>query len=187
MGLTTRIVSGALLALLIAWLVRWVFLSEPALEAPSGLDTSLDYVLRDFSGEFYDTDGQLSLQIHGPRMQHDPDTGIATITEPGFLIEPGGGLWQGDAALASIDRAGHSVALEGGVTLHQADAPGGEITIETERLVYDQNEQTISGTHPVKLTQPGAEMNARGVTVFLETEILRLQDHVEGYWTPAGN
>lgn len=184
MGLTTRIVFGALLALLIAWLIRWIFLTEPALEAPSGLDTSLDYVLRDFSGEFYDAEGQLSLRIQGPRMQHDPDTGIATITEPAFLVEPGGGLWEGAAALASIDRAGHSVLLEGDVTLRQPDASGGEITIETEHLVYDQNEQIIRGREPVRLTQPGAELNARGVTVFLETEILRLHNDVEGYWTP---
>lgn len=187
MGLTTRIVSGALLALLIAWLIRWMFMSSPMLEAPSDLDTSLDYVLRDFSGEFYDTNGNLSLRIHGPRLQHDPDTGIATVTAPSFLVEPGGGLWEGGAALAAIDRGTHTVSLEGAVTLRQPEAPGGEILIETERLVYDQKAKTISGEHPVRLTQPGAELNARGVILSLETEILRLQHNVEGYWTPPGN
>lgn len=180
-----RIVGLAVLALALAVAARWLFTGAPGERAELDVDTRFDYVLTDFEADFYDSRGERSLVVAGPRLQHDPAEGIADIDRPDFRISPDDRNWRGRAEQAHIDRGGRVVHLVDNVRIDRELATGGRVTLTTERLRYDQPARTITTDASVEMTRPDGHLAAGGLRARIDTDRIELTDHVQGEFLPA--
>ncbi len=175
-----RIIAIASLALVIVFVIRWWMPSDRTIRSlPTLPDTQFDYTLSDFRSEFFNTDGVLEWVIEAPQLVHDSSTKVATIQSPVILIEPGTTAWAARADQGMIYRNEDEMVLIGDVVIRQPfDA--GERVIRTERLHHDRRQRTISSNEMVKLTQPGALLEAGGVRIDLDANTMEFMDHVQG-------
>ncbi len=181
--MTFRIVTGALVALLAALLLRWLLTTGEPAPAPPELDTRFDYVLQNFTARFSDATGQPGLEVSGPRLEHDPRTRDAIIDQPVFSFGPQDDAWHGNAELARIDRQRDRLVLERNVQLYSEQPDRPRTDIRGERFLLDHQERTITSDDPVTMQQPGTELRAGGLKVSLDQETVRMSNHVEGHFS----
>ena len=80
------------------WWLNQVWQPEP--RAPETVAQDIDYALGDFEAQFFDAEGTLTLDVAGPRLEHDAVTRQAVIPQPRFVIDPADQAWAGTADLA---------------------------------------------------------------------------------------
>lgn len=173
-----RLVLAASLVLIAAFMLRWWLPGErPSMPLPSLPDTRFDYTLSDFSARFHNSEGETTLLISGPRLEHDSATRIATLQSPRFQVEPDGRNWHGQSNLGRFERDADQLTLEGEVVLSQA-LDHGELIIESESLHHHRAQRTISSDTAVTLHQPGTQARSGGLMIRLEQDTIELSDHV---------
>jgi LPS export ABC transporter protein LptC len=181
-----RLVLAASLVLVAVFLVRWWLPGErPSTVLPSLPDTRFDYTLSDFSARFYNAEGELSLLLDGPRLEHDSATRIASLVSPSFRFDPEGRDWHGQALSGQFDRDADALSLIGEVILHQ-QLEQGRLVIETERLQHQRAARTISGDQPVSLRQPGTQARAGGLMIRLDEDTIELHEHIHAQMQTVG-
>lgn len=169
-----RLVMAACLVLILAFVVRWWLPGErPSLPLPALPDTRFDYTLSDFSARFEDAEGQTTLIVTGPRLEHHSVSRIATLDSPRFRFEPDDRDWHGRSNIGRFERDADLLSLEGDVVLHQL-LEDGELRIETEELHHQRSARTIFADVPVNLTQPGTEARAGGLMIRLDQDNIEL-------------
>ncbi|MFU8830837.1 MAG: LPS export ABC transporter periplasmic protein LptC [Wenzhouxiangella sp.] len=174
-----RLILAASLALVAAVAIRWWLPGERvALTTPVMPDTRFDYTLTDFSARFSDENGELTLLVSGPRLEHHSLTRIATIQEPRFHLDPAGSNWRGESRLGRFERDEELLIMENEVVLTQPQDIG-ELVIETESLHHHRLERTIESITPVEMRQPGTWLRAGGLMIRLDQETIEFFNHVE--------
>lgn len=174
-----RLVLAASLALVLAFIVRWWLPGErPSMPLPTLPDTRFDYTLSDFSARFHSAEGETTLVVNGPRLEHDSETRIATLQSPRFQFEPDGRNWHGQSASGRFERDADLLTLEGGVLLSQA-LDHGQLVIETEALQHHRAARTISTDTAVTLRQPGTQAHSGGLMMRLDQDTIELFNHVQ--------
>lgn len=174
-----RLFLAASLVLVLAFIVRWWLPGErPSVPLPTLPDTRFDYTLGDFSARFYNDEGEMTLLVSGPRLEHDSATRIATLQLPRFQFEPDGRNWHGQSNSGRFERETDQLTLEGEVMLTQA-LDHGEVVIHTETLHHHRAARTISTDTAVTLHQPGTQARAGGLMMRLDQDTIELSDHVQ--------
>ncbi|MEJ2383877.1 MAG: LPS export ABC transporter periplasmic protein LptC [Xanthomonadales bacterium] len=171
----------ALLAVLTWLLARPV--SEPAAEPLAGLDTRLNYALRDFSGRLLNDEGLTSLELSAPLLRNDSETGIGTVEEPNIRIQQDDEEWYISAESAVIAADREVINLTGAVNVRRRnDATGEQIEIRTRELVLNVTPRTASTRADVRIVQAGDWLSATGMNLDMINDRYELLDAVRGHY-----
>lgn len=178
--MTWRVVLTACLALAVALGIRWMLPSDRSATPPLNVpDTRFDYTLSHYEARFRDAGDQIELLLSGPRLEHVWAERIARLESPEFHIEPDAADWRGRADHGRVLRDDEVLILEGAVELvhrhHQ-----GNITVQTESLRYDRRTRTITSERPVRIAQVETWLEAGGLSIELDNNILELTNGVQG-------
>ena len=145
-----------------------------------------DYALSDFDAVMIDETGRETLRIRGPRLEHDPVTRTAELTDPTFEVPGNEADWQGRADRGRLVRNDDRLELEGRVELHRPH-PRGMLRIETERLDYDRPGGRLTSPGRVRFTQAGTELVGGTLIYLLNDDRVELQDDVHAIYRDAGD
>jgi len=177
---------AAVLALVAAaagnwWLNRTV---RPEPEPPPEVDGRIDYALEDFTATFFDSQGQPSLRVTGPSLNHDAVTRRARLATPEFAIEPNTRGWTGRADRGVVDRDARRLVLEGSVRM-QRPHERGAVTVTSERLEYDDRAATVHSPGPARVEQAGNELTGGTLTVWIDDQRLELTRDAQAIYRNA--
>lgn len=174
------IVLTACLALLLVLAARWFLPGErvtpPDITAP---DTRFDYTLTDFAATFHNADDVLELAVSGPRLEHLAEERVGLLTRPRFHVEPEGADWRGQARRGRILREDEELLLEEEVELVHPHH-NGEIRIRAQTLHYHRGRRTITSDLPVEFRQGESWIQAGGLVIRLDDNLIELTQHVQG-------
>lgn len=145
-----------------------------------GLDTQLDYALRDFELRYYDELGYPSLDMVAPMLANEADTGIGRITLPVFDIVHRGSRWKIGAESAIVDAARDHLVLSGDVRMRrEAGTQGALLEISTSELQLDISPRVASSDRPVRVIEGNDTMEAVGFRVNMDTDTFQLLNRVK--------
>ncbi|HKL51646.1 MAG TPA: LPS export ABC transporter periplasmic protein LptC [Wenzhouxiangellaceae bacterium] len=157
---------------------------QPETPAPEAVEQDIDYALGDFEAQFFDTEGTLTLDVAGPRLEHDAVTRQALIPEPRFVIDPAGQAWAGTAEMALVERDSRRLTLQGDVHIEKPH-PRGTIQIESDEIQYDRSAATLHSPGPAVMRQDGTELTGGTLTAWIDEERMELDQDVQGIYRPA--
>jgi len=179
------LLSALALAVLVAgnWWLNQTWQPDPA--PPENVRPDIDYALGDFEAQFFDADGTLTLDIAGPRLEHDAVTREARIREPRFVIDPADQAWAGTSELALIDRDSRRLELQGTVRITKLH-PRGTIRIESDEVQYDRGDATLHSPGTAVMRQAGTELTGGSLTAWIDEERMELDQDVNAIYRPAG-
>lgn len=161
-----------------AWLVP---LLAPPAERAAVPRAEIDYALDQFEASFFNPDGQRTVQVAGPRLEHRAESREARILQPRFILDPDGEPWQGTAEQAFIARDAQRLRLESSVVIER-DHPRGRLRIETERLDYDHPARTLHSPGPARLQQGGHSLSGGTLTAWIDDERMELHANVQAIY-----
>jgi LPS export ABC transporter protein LptC len=171
----------ALLAVLTWLLARPT--TEPEAKPLAGLDTRLNYALRDFSGRLLNDQGLTSLELRAPLLRNDSETGIGTIEEPDIRIQQDNEEWYISAESAVIAADREVINLLGAVNVRRRNPSTGEqIDIRTRELVLNVTPRTASTRAEVRIVQAGDWLSATGMNLDMINDRYELLDAVRGHY-----
>jgi LPS export ABC transporter protein LptC len=183
--ITRRTRRGLLLLALLA-VLTWLLgrpANEPAAEPLAGLDTRLNYALRDFSGRLLDEQGLTSLELQAPLLRNDSETGIGTVEEPNIRIQQDNEEWYISAESAVIGADREVINLIGTVNVRRRNVSTGEqIDIRTRELVLNVTPRTASTRAEVRIAQAGDWLSATGMNLDMINDRYELLDAVRGHY-----
>ncbi|MDX1459814.1 MAG: LPS export ABC transporter periplasmic protein LptC [Xanthomonadales bacterium] len=182
-----KTISGMLAVAALAALSFWAGRKSTDLDRlpTPGLDTRLDYALRDFEMQFYDLLGEPSAHLSAPRLANDAETGIARVARPIVDITHAGSLWRvvADSAVISADR--ERVVLSGNVRLNRAGDPGTPpLDISTSELSLEITPRIASSSQRVYIADGSDTMEAEGFSVDMTANRFRLFRQVKITYAP---
>lgn len=181
---TWILASIALIALLVGnW---WLSRSQEATGDEDGrVAAPFDYALTDYEAVLFDADGNESLRVAGPRLEHDPESRTALLQDPRFTLPGERADWQGRADRGRLSRDDETLLLEGRVELVQPQ-PRGPLRVTTERLAFERPAGVLRSDRPTRITQAGTELVGGTLTYLLNDDRVELQDDVHAiYRDPA--
>ena len=160
------------------WLNRaW----QPGYPAPPAASQRINYALSDFRARLHDSNGTLTLDISGPRLEHDGLTREARITAPRFVIDPAGQAWSGRAEHALIDRDSRQLKLHDRVRIHRPH-PRGTIRISTEEMHYEHAAGKLYSPSLTHMEQAGTELTGGTLVAWMDDEIMELDQDVHAIY-----
>jgi len=145
----------------------------------------IDYALSDFRARLRDADGVLTLDISGPRLEHDARTREVWITKPRFVIDPAGQAWKGRAERALIDREARQLLLYDQVRIHRPH-PRGTIRIYSDEMHYDRAAGRVFSPGPAQMEQAGTELTGGTLVAWIDDEIMELDRDVHAIYRHGG-
>ena len=173
-----------LLALLAA--LTWLLArpgTQPAAKPLAGLDTRLDYALRDFEGRLLDEQGQTRLELRAPLLRNDSETGIGTVEAPNIRIQQDNEEWYISAESAVITADREVINLTGSVSVRRRNpATGRQIDIRTRELVLNVTPRTATTRAEVRIVQAGDWLSANGMNLDMINDRYELLESVRGHY-----
>ena len=118
----TRKTRNGIAALLVLTSVSFWLSQAQENEQPepvSGLDTRLNYVLRDFELQFYDESGKPTMNLRAPLLRNDPELELGTIESPVVNLNQPGITWYLSSETATVTADKEHVALLGRVEVRR--------------------------------------------------------------------
>ena len=145
-----------------------------------------DYTLRDFTLTAMKADGSLGFRIDSPRMAKHPYLGTFAIDTPKIRLRDGrGNEWLAHSATGWVSDDAKTVRLEGDVV---ADRPRTEaadpMTLETQRLTANVEENRLQSDVAVTLRTPGSILRGVGLDAELKADRVRLLSQVTARHEP---
>jgi LPS export ABC transporter protein LptC len=160
---------------------------EPAQPARiADVDTTLDYLLQDFSARLLDEQGKVSVRLTAPYLRNDARTGIGTVETPDIRVNEGPDKWHiaSESAIISPDR--EHVTMSGPVRIRRrSPTSGSNLLIDTSDVKIDVTPRTAVSDAPVHLRENGDELEAVGLHLDMIANTYELRSDVRGsYATP---
>lgn len=159
------IILAAIIALVISRLI-WQQLQVAPIE--SNITTSrFAYHIDDLTLTILDPEGKQQLMVRSPKLVDEGEGKPSQLSEP-IITSPGdNGTWQLTARMALIDRHNEYVTLIDDVVLLNLNQAK-PIRVETTRAELDIRTKDLSSSKIVTITQPGMQVNGRGLSGNLE-------------------
>ena len=106
--ITRKTRRGIVVLVLLTGISYWIS-RQQEVELPdpvSGLDTKLNYVLRDFELQFFDENGLPTLNMRAPILRNDPELLQGTIEQPALRLNQNNAIWDlnADTAIVTADK-----------------------------------------------------------------------------------
>jgi len=175
------LLSALALAVLVTgnWWLNQAWQPEPP--APETVEQDIDYALAEFEAQFFDAEGTLTLDVAGPRLEHDAVTREARIPDPRFVIDPAEQAWAGTAELAIVQRDSRRLTLQGSVRIEKPHSRG-TIRIASDEIQYDRGAATLHSPGPAVMRQDGTELTGGTLTAWIDEERMELDQDVHAIY-----
>ena len=147
----------------------------------ANLDTRLNYALVDFSADFLDEKGKLSVQLQAPFLKNTAATGIGTVNQPDMRIRQGADLWHivSESAIITSDR--EFISMIGEVKMTRKNRQTGEtLYIETRDALLNVTPRIATSDSAVRLLQDGDQLDAVGLKLDMLNNSYELLSQVRG-------
>lgn len=173
-GITTLI----LLTAISFWLGRQ---NDDVAPVPvAGLDTKLNYVLRDFELQFYDENGQPTINMRSPVLRNNPELQLGTIEQPVIKLILADAVWNLTSDSATITADKEHVLLSGQVHVQRLELnSGNRIEIDTRDVRIKVTPQTVSTDQAVSIFDGYNQVDAIGLDLDMKTNTFKLQQQVK--------
>jgi LPS export ABC transporter protein LptC len=146
----------------------------------SGLDPKLDYVLRDFELQFFDEDGQPTINMRAPVLRNNPDLEMGTIEHPVVRLNQADAVWDISSETATVTADKEHVALLGRVNVRRSE-PGTDswVEMDTRDVQVEVTPQTAVTDQPVSMFDGLNRVNAIGLELDMKSKIFKLKQQVK--------
>ena len=146
----------------------------------AGIDPKLNYVLRDFELQFYDKDGQPTINMKAPLLRNDPELQIGTVEQPVIQLNQANATWNLTSDIARVTADKEHVWLSGQVYILRSDSGTGNwVKLNTREIEVDVTPQTASTDHPVEMFDGYNQLNAIGLDLDMKTNTFKLKKQVK--------
>lgn len=146
----------------------------------AGLDPKLNYVLRDFELQFYDKDGQPTINLQAPVMRNDPELRLGTIENPVIRLNQANIVWNLTADSATVTADKEHIQLYGKVHLQRLEAGNGsQLDLDTRDVQIEVTPQTASTDQPVSMFDGYNQVNAIGLELDMISNTFKLKQQVK--------
>ena len=146
----------------------------------SGLDTKLNYVLRDFELQFFDVDGLPTINMQAPVLRNDPELQQGTIEQPVVILNQPGGVWNLTAETAVVTADKEHVKLSGMVHVKRHDlATGNRVELNTSEVRIEVTPQTATTDQAVSIFDGYNHVSAIGLDVDMKANTFNLKQRVK--------
>jgi LPS export ABC transporter protein LptC len=149
-------------------------------EPVSGLDTKLNYVLRDFELQFYDANGQPTINMHAPVLRNDPKLQLGTIEHPVILLNQADAVWHLTSDFATVTADKEHVQLSGQVHVQRNEpVTGNWVELNTREVQIEVTPQTASSDLAVRIFDGYNQLSAIGFDLDMKTNTFKLKQQVK--------
>ena len=146
----------------------------------AGLDPKLNYVLRDFELQFFDENGQATINMQAPVLRNDPKLQLGTIDHPVIRLNQPHTVWNltSDSATFTTDK--EHVQLSGKVhVLKHEPETGSQVEINTWDVHIEVTPQTATTGQPVIIFDGFNQINATGLDLDMKVNTFKLKEQVK--------
>jgi len=179
--ITRKTQRGITVLVLLGFLTFWISRSqdEPGPAPVAGLDPKLDYVLRDFVLQFYDENGQPTLNMQAPVLRNDPKLQLGTIENPVVRLNQDDAVWDMMADTATVTADKEHVQLIGQVLVKRNEpASGNWVELSTREVQIEVTPQTAVTDQPVSIYDGHNRVDAIGLELDMKTKTYMLKQQV---------
>jgi len=175
------IVGLVLLTAVSFWVSRQQEIDIP--DPVSGLDTKLNYVLRDFELQFFDENGLPTINMQAPVLRNDPELQQGTIEQPVLRLNQGNAIWDLDADTAIVTADKEHVKLTGKVRVQRFDlSSGNQVELHTSEVRIEVTPQTASTDEPVNIFNGPNHVSAIGLDLDMKANTFKLKQQVRAIY-----
>ncbi len=149
-------------------------------EPVAGLDTRLNYVLRDFELQFYDENGLPTINMQAPVLRNNPELQVGTIERPVIILNQLGAVWNLSSDTATVTADKEHVLLSGKVHVQRHELATNErIDLNTREVRIEVTPQTASTDQPVSMSDSYSQVNGIGLDLDLIANTFALKQQVK--------
>jgi LPS export ABC transporter protein LptC len=150
-------------------------------QAPvDGLDPKLNYVLRDFELQFYDNEGQPTMNMQAPILRNNPVLQVGTIENPIIRLNQPGLIWNLTADTATVTADKEHVQLSGLVHVQRLEtANGNQVDLDTSDVHIQISPQKANSDRPVSVFDGYNQLNATGLELDMKSNTFKLKQQVK--------
>jgi len=149
-------------------------------EPVAGLDTKLNYVLRDFELQFFDKNGQATINMRAPVLRNDPRLQLGTIEHPVIQLNQPDAVWNlvSDSATVTADK--EHVQLSGQVHILKTEpASGVWVELNTREVQIEVTPQIATTNQPVSMFDGYNQTSAIGLDLDMKSNTFKLKQQVK--------
>jgi len=180
--ITRKTRRGMTALLLLSVFTFWVSRSqdEKTLEPVAGLDPKLDYVLRDFELQFYDENGNPTINMRAPVLRNDPMLQLGTMEHPVVRLNQDDAVWDMTADKATVTADKEHVQLIGQVNVKRNERVSGNwVELTTREVQIEVTPQTAVTSQPVSMFDGLNRVNAVGLELDMKAKTYTLKQQVK--------
>lgn len=145
-----------------------------------GLDPKLNYVLRDFELQFYDKDGQPTINMQAPILRNNPELQLGTIEQPVVKLNQPNTVWNLTSESATVTADKEHIQLSGRVYIKRLDQANGTwMELDTSDVQIEVTPQIASTNQAVSLFDGINHINAIGLELDMKTSTFKLKQQVK--------
>jgi len=179
----TRKTRNGVIALVVLTGISFWINRSPDDETPepvAGLDPKLNYVLRDFELQFFDENGQPTINLRAPILRNNPELELGTIEQPVLKLNQPDVVWNLTAESATVTADKEHVQLLGQVHIRRQETTSGAwVEVDTREVQIEVTPQTASTDQAVHMFDGLNRTSAVGVELDLIANTFVLKQQVK--------
>ena len=149
-------------------------------EPVAGLDTKLNYVLRDFELQFYDENGLPTFNMRAPVLRNNPELQVGTIEQPVIRLNQPDAIWDLSSETATVTADKEHVQLSGKVHVQRHELASNErIDLHTREVRIEVTPRTASTDQPVSMSDGYNQINGIGLDLDMKSNTFALKQQVK--------
>lgn len=146
----------------------------------------IDYYLEGVSIIAMDEYGKPQQRLYAQAMEHFEDNDTVLVSQPRLqMATTEQARWQLSSKTGELSSAHDKVMFQGEVTLRHEAGSGPALTLSTETLHYDLQQQVAQTDQPLRIEQGRNSIQATGMTLDLQAQTLTLLSKVQGHYVTA--
>lgn len=180
--ITRKTRNGVIALVALTGISFWINRSpdDATLEPVAGLDPKLNYVLRDFELQFFDENGQPTINLRAPILRNDPELELGTIEQPVLKLNQVDAMWNLTAETATVTADKEHVQLLGQVHVRRQEITSGAwVEVDTREVQIEVTPQTASTDQAVHMFDGLNRASAVGVDLDLTANTFLLKQQVK--------
>lgn len=180
--ITHKTYQGFAVLLILAGISMWASRDkvDDNEQPQSGVDPNFNYVLRDFELQYFDENGQPSLNLRAPVLRNDPDMQLGTIEQPVVKLYQPGLVWELQADLATVTADKEHIILNGEVNIQrQQDETGRRTRLNTTDVKIEVTPQTATTDALVEVFDGFNHISGSGLDMDMQANTFELRKQVK--------
>lgn len=148
-------------------------------------------IIENAHSRHFDNSGQLSYEFVARTLyyfRHDltqvSEEDFTTLDEPQLTLFTGDKRWYVTADRGRLSDSGRVLTLWDNVRVWRPEDGGGEINLNTSKLVVLPQAKLVNTDAPVRIESPQGALEAIGMSVDLNSQKIELKQSVRGYHEP---